>query len=104
MTDSDLTTRPVRWGILGAGGIASSLAADISRTDGHIVAAVAARDADRAAEFARRYDAPRSFGSYDELYADDEVDVVYVATPHPLQPEKPSPRSRRASTVLVEKP
>ena len=59
MSHDDLTTRPVRWGILGAGGIASSLAADITRTDGHVVAAVAARDGERAAEFARRYDAPR---------------------------------------------
>ena len=104
MTDSDLTTRPVRWGILGAGGIASSLAADISRTDGHVVAAVAARDADRAAEFARRYDAPRSFGSYDELYADDEVDVVYVATTHPFHREQALAAIEAGKPVLVEKP
>ena len=104
VTDSDLTTRPVRWGILGAGGIASSLAADISRTDGHVVAAVAARDADRAAEFARRYDAPRSFGSYDELYADDEVDVVYVATTHPFHREQALAAIEAGKPVLVEKP
>ena len=104
MTDSDLTTRPVRWGILGAGGIASSLAADISRTDGHVVGAVAARDADRAAEFARRYDAPRSFGSYDELYADDEVDVVYVATTHPFHREQALAAIEAGKPVLVEKP
>ena len=104
VTDSDLTTRPVRWGILGAGGIASSLAADISRTDGHVVAAVAARDADRAAEFARRYDAPRSFGSYDELCADDEVDVVYVATTHPFHREQALAAIEAGKPVLVEKP
>jgi predicted dehydrogenase len=104
VTDSDLTTRPVRWGILGAGGIASSLAADISRTDGHVVAAVAARDADRAADFAHRYDAPRSFGSYDELYADDEVDVVYVATTHPFHREQALAAIEAGKPVLVEKP
>ena len=104
MSDSDLTTRPVRWGILGAGGIASSLAADISRTDGHVVAAVAARNADRAAEFARRYDAPRSFGSYDELYADDEVDVVYVATTHPFHRQQALAAIEAGKPVLVEKP
>jgi len=104
VTDSDLTTRPVRWGILGAGGIASSLAADISRTDGHVVAAVAARNADRAAEFARRYDAPRSFGSYDELYADDEVDVVYVATTHPFHRQQALAAIEAGKPVLVEKP
>ena len=95
MSHDDLTTRPVRWGILGAGGIASSLAADITRTDGHVVAAVAARDGERAAEFARRYDAPRSYGSYDDLVADDDVDVVYVATTHPFPPGARPRRGRR---------
>jgi predicted dehydrogenase len=104
VTDSDQTTRPIRWGILGAGGIASSLAADISRTDGHVVAAVAARDADRAAEFARRYDAPRSYGSYGELYADEEVDVVYVATTHPFHREQALAAIEAGKPVLVEKP
>ena len=104
MSHDDLTTRPVRWGILGAGGIASSLAADITRTDGHVVAAVAARDGDRAAEFARRYDAPCSYGSYDDLVADDAVDVVYVATTHPFHREHALAAVAAGKPVLVEKP
>ena len=97
MTDADLTTRPVRWGILGAGGIASSLAADISRTDGHVVAAVAARDAERAAEFARRYDAPRSFGSYDELWPTTRSTSSTSPPRTRSTGSRPSPRSRRES-------
>lgn len=104
MSHDDLTTRPVRWGILGAGGIASSLAADITRTDGHVVTAVAARDGERAAEFARRYDAPRSYGSYDDLVADDDVDVVYVATTHPFHREHALAAVAAGKPVLVEKP
>jgi predicted dehydrogenase len=104
VSHDDLTTRPVRWGILGAGGIASSLAADITRTDGHAVTAVAARDGGRAAEFAQRYDAPRSYGSYDDLVADDEVDVVYVATTHPFHHEQALAAIGAGKPVLVEKP
>jgi predicted dehydrogenase len=104
VSDSDLTTRPVRWGIVGAGGIAAALAADIARTDGHEVAAVAARDADRAAQLAQRYDAPRSSGSYEELYADEDVDVVYVATTHPFHREQALGAIAAGKPVLVEKP
>jgi predicted dehydrogenase len=101
---SDLSTRPVRWGILGAGGIAATLAADIARTDGHVVAAVAARDAGRAARFAQRYDVPRSHGSYEELLAGDGVDVVYVATTHPYHREQALAAIAAGKPVLVEKP
>ena len=72
--------RPIRWGILGAGGIADTVSGDINLTDGNVVTAVAARDADRAGRFAARHGAARSYGDYTSLVNDDEVDVVYVTT------------------------
>ena len=71
--------RPIRWGILGAGGIADTVSADINLTDGNVVTAVAARDAGRAADLAARRGAARSYGDYAALVNDDEVDVVYVS-------------------------
>ena len=104
--------RPVRWGILGAGGIADQVSSDIGRSAHSVVAAVGARDAGRAADFARRHSTAsgtgsglaRSYGSYAELVADDEVDVVYVATTHPQHYEHALLAIEAGKAVLIEKP
>jgi predicted dehydrogenase len=94
----------VRWGFLGAGGIATTVAADLARTPGNELVAVAARDAGRAAEFAGRFGASRSYGDYAELVADDEVDVVYIATTHPRHREQALLAIEAGKPVLIEKP
>jgi predicted dehydrogenase len=93
----------IRWGILGAGGIAATVSADIAGTPGNELAAVAARDADRAAAFAARHGVPRSYGSYAELVADPEVDVVYIATTHAQHRDNALLALRAGKPVLVEK-
>jgi predicted dehydrogenase len=99
-----MTDSPLRWGVLGTGGIASVFTEDVLRLPGHEVAAVGSRSHGTAAAFAERYAIPRAHGSYAELAADDGVDVVYVATPHPLHygPARQCIEAGRA--VLVEKP
>jgi predicted dehydrogenase len=96
--------QPVRWGVLGAGRIASTVCADVVRSDGNLVAAVAARDAGRAADFAARFGAERSYGSYAELAEDEDVDVIYVATTHPQHRELALLAIAAGKAVLVEKP
>jgi predicted dehydrogenase len=96
--------RPIRWGILGAGGIAGRVSQDISRTDGNVVAAVAAREADRAAEFASRFQHARSYGSYRDLAADPDVDVIYIATTHPGHHDHALMAIDAGKAVLIEKP
>jgi predicted dehydrogenase len=96
--------RPIRWGILGAGYIADTVSDDINLTDGNVVAAVAARDADRAAQFADRHGAPRSYGDYSALVNDDEIDVVYVTTTHPHHRAHALLAIEAGKAVLVEKP
>jgi predicted dehydrogenase len=96
--------QPIRWGILGAGGIAARVSEDIARTDGNVVSAVGARDGDRAATFAERYPGARSHGSYADLVADPRVDVVYVATTHPGHREQALMAIAAGKAVLVEKP
>ena len=96
--------RPIRWGILGAGYIADTVSDDINLTDGNVVAAVAARDADRAARFADRHGAARSYGDYSALVNDDEIDVVYVSTTHPHHRAHALLAIEAGKAVLIEKP
>ena len=65
--------------------------------------AVAARDAGRAADFAAKYGFPVSYGSYEELVADPNVDLVYIATPHNLHAEQAILCMKAGKGVLVEK-
>ena len=93
----------LRWGILATGGIAHAFTNDI-RTAGLEVAAVGSRRAEAAAAFAAEFDIPRVHGSYEELAADPEVDIVYVATPHPYHAENALLCLENGKHVLVEKP
>lgn len=93
----------IRWGILGAGGIAGTVGAEIVATPGNEVGAVGARDADRAAALAGRLGAPRWYGSYPELVADPDIDVVYVATTHGQHHEHALLALHAGKPVLVEK-
>ncbi len=96
--------RPIRWGILGAGGIAENVVSDlVARGESELVA-IAARDGARAADFARRHGATRSYGSYAELVADAEIDVVYVATTHPYHHDHALLAIEAGKAVLIEKP
>ena len=72
----------VRWGILGAGGIAHKLAEAVTQYTASEVVAVGSRDLSKAQAFAADMSVPTAHGSYEELVADPNVDVVYVATPH----------------------
>jgi predicted dehydrogenase len=93
----------IRWGILGTGGIAHTFAKELL-DDEHSIAAVGSRTRDRAEEFADEFDIPMAYGSYDELVADDDVDIVYVATPHPEHAANAEAALHAGKHVLVEKP
>ncbi|WP_380163855.1 Gfo/Idh/MocA family protein [Jannaschia sp. R86511] len=79
-----VTDRPVRWGVVGPGRIAAGVVRDLREqcaADG-VLHAVASRSLDRARAFADEHGAAVAYGSYAELLADPDVDVVYVSTPH----------------------
>jgi len=97
------TGRPVRWGFLGAGGIAASIAADLHHGN-NMLYAVAARDADRAAAFAARFGASHSHGNYRAVIEDPDVDIVYIATTHPFHREQALMAIDAGKPVLIEKP
>lgn len=97
-------TGTVRWGILGTGGIARKFAEDLPRVPGAQLAAVASRSAENADAFAARHGFARAYGSWAELAADDEVDVVYVATPHVAHEAATRLCLEGGRAVLCEKP
>ena len=72
----------MKLGILGAGGIASTMAKTVAGMKDVEAYAVAARDLGRAQVFAQKYEVKKAYGSYEEMLADDEVGLVYIATPH----------------------
>jgi predicted dehydrogenase len=95
---------PVRWGILGTGSIARTFTEDLLRLGDHRVAAVGSRTAGSARAFAGEYGIERAHGSYEDLAADDGVDVVYVATPHSGHFAAARLCLLAGRAVLVEKP
>ncbi len=72
----------IRWAILGTGKIASEFAEGLSQLKDATLLAVGSRQLETAQRFARQYGVPHAYGSYTELVADSEIDVVYIATPH----------------------
>jgi predicted dehydrogenase len=93
----------IRWGILGAGGIADTFVTDLTAA-GITVSAVGSRDLDKARRFADQHGVATAHGSYDDLVADPEVDAVYVATPHVFHEQNALLAIRAGKHVLVEKP
>ncbi|RFA22571.1 Gfo/Idh/MocA family protein [Subtercola boreus] len=92
----------LRWGILGTGGIAASFAADLL-ANGLQLTAVGSRSQVSADEFAGRFGSPTAHASYEALASDPDVDVVYVATPHPFHEQNALLAIRSGKHVLVEK-
>jgi predicted dehydrogenase len=99
-----MTQQRIRWGILGTGGIANKFAADLRLLPDAELAAVGSRSAENAKGFAERYGAARAYGSVGELAADENLDVVYVATPHAAHHAGALACLRAGRAVLCEKP
>ncbi|EHA1004709.1 Gfo/Idh/MocA family protein [Clostridium perfringens] len=73
--------KKLKWGILGPGNIARDFAQALNRVNGEVYA-VASRNKERAEKFARENNVKKAYESYDEIIKDENIDVVYIATPH----------------------
>ncbi len=93
----------VRWGILATGGIARQFTSDL-RTAGCDVSGVGSRSEESAKRFARDFDIQQAYGSYAELCTSTGVDVIYVATPHPMHVDNALLAIKSGKHVLLEKP
>jgi predicted dehydrogenase len=97
------STGTVRWGIVGPGRIARNAVRDFAEVAGAEAVAVASRSLDRAQAFAEEHRIPAAYGSYAELVAAEDVDVVYIATPHPQHHAVALAAIEAGKAVLVEK-
>jgi predicted dehydrogenase/aryl-alcohol dehydrogenase-like predicted oxidoreductase len=94
----------LRWGIAGTGRIAAAFANGLARSrTGHLVA-VGSRTGSGADAFGDRHGVPARHGSYDALLADDGVQAVYIATPHPVHAELAIRAAEAGKHILCEKP
>ena len=94
----------VGWGIIGCGGISGKFAAGLKGLANARLVAAASRDASRAADFAKHWGFEKSYGSYEALAGDPDVDVVYVGTVHPAHVENTLLCIDSGKSVLCEKP
>lgn len=93
-----------RIGILGSGRMADAFAQSIANVDGAVVHAVGSRTQSGADAFASAHKLPHSYGSYQRLLEDEEIDLVYIATPHPQHRENALASLDAGKAVLCEKP
>ncbi|MFI3253928.1 MAG: Gfo/Idh/MocA family oxidoreductase [Eubacteriales bacterium] len=72
----------MKFGILGCGNIVGTFMKAVDAVEEVSCIAVASRELSRAENFAKERNIPKAYGSYGELLADDQVEAVYIATPH----------------------
>ncbi|MGA2014318.1 MAG: Gfo/Idh/MocA family oxidoreductase [Solirubrobacteraceae bacterium] len=99
-----MAATPLRWGLLGTGGIARTFASDLRLTDSGVVTAVGSRSQGAADRFADEFAIAARHAGYQSLVADPNVDAVYVATPHPMHRDNAILALQAGKPVLVEKP
>lgn len=96
---------PVRWGVIGCADIAiRKVIPGMQGSDFSQVHAIASRSAEKAAAAANSLGIPKSFGSYEALLADPEVEAVYIPLPNHLHAEWTFAAAAAGKHVLCEKP
>lgn len=94
----------INWGIMATGWIAHKFVQGLKLLPDAVIGAVGSRSLETARQFANQYDIPKAYGSYEELARDPDVDIVYVATPHPMHHDNALLCLRAGKAVLCEKP
>lgn len=93
----------IRWGILGAGKIANKFASDLRLVDAAELKAIASQDKTKGEQFAKTHNIPIVYNWYESLATSDEVDVVYIATPHGFHHRHAMLLLAHGKAVLCEK-
>ena len=95
-----------KWGIIGPGAIAHNFADGLGESTSGELIAIASRSADRRKSFGDDYGiaADKRYDDYEKIVQDDEIDAIYIATPHPWHAELSIMAMRAGKAVLCEKP
>lgn len=94
----------IKWGILGCAKIAGKFAEDLHKVEGCELYAVGSRSIEKALVFAHKYQSHKAYGTYEELVQDEQLDVIYIAAPHPFHKENAILSLQNKKHVLCEKP
>jgi predicted dehydrogenase len=97
-------TQPVNWGIVSTADINRKVIPGAKASPKVELLGVASRELDRAQAYAREWEIPRAYGSYEELLADDEIEAVYISLPNTLHVEWSIRALEAGKHVLCEKP
>jgi len=92
------------WGFIGLGKIVRRMLTALPSVPNAVLAAAGARDAVKAAAFAKEFGFAKSYGSYSECINDPDVDIVYIALPHPMHVPVAIEALEAGKAVLCEKP
>ncbi len=96
--------KTLRWGLLGTARINRSLIPPLKASPRNTLVGVASRDLARAEAYARAWEIPRAYGSYEALLADAGIDVVYIPLPNHLHAAWAVRAAQAGKHVLCEKP
>ena len=99
-----MTTPPLRWGLLSTARITKVLLDPLRTSKRNQLLAVASRSQDKAGEYARKNKVKRAYGSYTDLLADPDIDVIYNPLPNNLHAEWTIKAVQAGKHVLCEKP
>jgi len=94
----------IRWGIISTGLIAHEFARDFPYVKKGVLSGVASRDITKARDFSTEFDIPKSYGSYQALIDDPEIDAIYIGTPHNYHFDAAKAALEAGKAVLCEKP
>ena len=94
----------LRWGVMAPGVIAGDFTTTVLANTDQKITAVASRSHDRAVAFARKHQIEKAYGSYEQLMADSDIDIVYVAAPHAQHRPLALLAIGAGKHVLIEKP
>ncbi|MBC2605553.1 Gfo/Idh/MocA family protein [Pelagicoccus albus] len=96
--------KKLRWGIIATGFIAGRFATGLRTSNTGKLVAVSSRTLSGAENFAKEHGCPKAYGSYSALLNDDDVDAVYIATPHPFHMQVAVAAAESGKHILCEKP
>ena len=97
-------SKTLNWGILGTGSIAGIFARGLADSESGRLIAVGSRTQATADAFGERWQVPRRYGSYEQVLADPDVQIVYIATPHPQHKLWAIQAAEAGKHILCEKP
>lgn len=99
-----MPTKVLNWGLLSTARINRSLIPPIKNSERNELVAVASRDVDKAKAYAKKWEIPTAFGSYQAMLEDSDIDVIYISLPNSLHAEWAIQAAESGKHVLCEKP